>query len=152
MMRCVALARTQRLTRGRRPTGEKRDVCVFAGLRHAVVRLEPIAPAAQLRRVPGGELVAGRQEELRAEALQQGPPALISWQCGTQRADALGGNDRNQARLSGQGERAFVTSRIHFTHSGERVVLVADKQQVTPGACGVGRDLRNALKYRALEI
>src|SRR5688572_32679446 len=74
MMRCVDLARTQRLTRGRRPTGEKRDMCVFAGLRHAVVRLEPSAPAAQLCGVPGCERVAGRQEELRAEALQQGPP------------------------------------------------------------------------------
>ena len=104
------------------------------GLRHAVVRLQPIAPAAQLRRVPGGELVAGRQEDLRAEALQQRAPALVPRQRRAQRADALRGDDRNQPRLAGQRERALVAGRIRFTHCGEGVVLVADEQQVAPGA------------------
>lgn len=122
------------------------------GLRNAVVRLEAIAPAAQLRRVPGRELVAGRQEDLRAEALQQRPPTFIPRQSRAKRADALRGDDRNEPRLPGERERALVAGRIHFTHCGKCVVFVADKQQVAPDALRRGRDLRNALQYRALEI
>ena len=60
--------------------------------------------------------------------------------------------DRDQPRLTRQRERAFVTSRVHFTDRGECVVLVADEQQISPCALRIGRDLRDALEYRALKV
>ena len=67
----VALARDDRLVSGRRATSQERDVRVLAGLGEAVVRLEAVTPPAQFGGVPSGELVAGRKEDLVAEALEQ---------------------------------------------------------------------------------
>jgi hypothetical protein len=54
------------------------------------------------------------------KTLQQRPPALVTRQCRAERADALRGADRNQPRLSGERECAFVAGRINFTDGGER--------------------------------
>ena len=51
---------------------------------------------------------------------------------GSQRADALRRDDRNQPRLARQRERAFVAGRVGFADGRKGVVLVGDEQQVAP--------------------
>src|SRR5262245_51498884 len=116
------------------------------------MRLQRVASSAELGGVAGGELVARRQEHLRAETLEQRAPALIARQRGPQRTDALRGDNWNQPGLARERERPLVAGRIGFTDSGERVVLVADKQDVAPGAFGMGGDLGDPLQDGALEI
>ena len=96
------------------------------------MRLQAVASAAQFGRGARGELVAGGQEDLGAEALEQRAPGLVAWQRRPQGADALRRDDRNQPRLAGQRERALVAGRVGLADRGERVVLVADEEQVAP--------------------
>src|SRR5215510_7501002 len=95
--------------------------------RQCVVSLEPVPASAEIRGGASGEFIAGGEEQLRTEALQERPPAFVAWQSRTQRTDALSGHNRNQAGLPRQGERALVAGRVRLTDSGEGVVLVADE-------------------------
>ena len=127
-------------------------MCALAAFRKCVVGLEAIAPTAQIRRGSRRELVAGREEQLGSEALEQRAPTLVAWKRGTQRADALGRNDWNQPCLPRQREGALVARRVGFADGREGVVLVAHEQQVAPDPLRVSRDLRDALDDRALEV
>src|SRR5439155_22631778 len=59
---------------------------------------------------------------------------------------------RDQSRLARERERAFVARRIGFTDGCERVILVGDEQQISPGSVRICRNFRNPLQDRALEI
>src|SRR6185295_13433766 len=79
-LHAVELARRERLTGRRRAACEQRDVRALAGFGDGVPRFESVDATAQIRRELRGEFVAGRQEYLRAKALQQRAPALVAWQ------------------------------------------------------------------------
>src|SRR5581483_6243108 len=100
--------------------------------RQRVMRLEFVAASAQICGGTRGEFVACREEQLRPEALQERSPAFVSWQGRTERADALRGDNRNELRLTRQRKSPFVAGRVRFTNGRERVVLVADEQQIAP--------------------
>jgi hypothetical protein len=116
-----------------------------------VLRFEIPSPT-EIRGSARRELVAGGEQQFRPEALHEGPPRLVAMQRRPQRADALGGDDRDQARLSGEGEGAFIATRIRLTDRGKRVILVADKQEVASHARRLRGHLRNPLQHRALEV
>ena len=98
------------------------------------------------------EFVAGREEDLRAKTLEQRAPGFVASQSGSQRRNALRRDDGHQPRLTRERERTFVTGRVGFAHGRKGVVLVCHEQDVAPDAFGIGRNLRNALEYGALEI
>ena len=85
-----------------------------------VARLEPVRAPAQFRGDPRGELVAGREEHLGAEALQQRPPRFVAAERRSQRRDALRRDDRDQPRLARQRERALVAGRVGFARPWQR--------------------------------
>src|SRR4051812_1202817 len=116
------------------------------------MRFETILASAELGGIPCGELVAGGEKDLGSKTLEQRPPALLARKSGPERADALRGDNWDQPRLARQRKRTLIAGRIHFAHRRERVVLVADEQQVSPDALRMCRDLRDALKHGALEI
>src|SRR3954468_7689482 len=121
----VELARRQRLARGGGTSCQQRYVRALAGLRDGVPGLQAVDAAAQVGGKLRGELIAGGQEHLRSEALEQRPPALVTWQRRTQRTDALRGHDRNQARLARHGKRSLVSRRLRFAHGRKGVVSSA---------------------------
>src|SRR3954469_11590377 len=83
-LHAVELASGERLTRRSGATREERDVRALAGFRDREPRFEPVDSSAQIRRKLRGELVAGRQEYLGSNALEQGAPALVAGQRGTE--------------------------------------------------------------------
>src|SRR5438105_3254130 len=70
----VGLAGGQRLAGGDRASSQQRDVRTLAAFGERVPRLQAVGATAQLRRGPGGELVARGEEYLRAEALDERSP------------------------------------------------------------------------------
>ena len=96
----VRLARTERVLIGRRLAAQQRDVRADARLGDGVLRLQLVRSAAQFRRDLRCQFVAGREEQLRPEALQQRPPGIVASQCGSQGADALRRDDGNEPGLT----------------------------------------------------
>src|SRR4029079_16202339 len=66
-LHAVELARRERLTGRRRTAREQRDVRALARFRDGVPCFEPVDSSAQIRGELRRELVAGRQEHLRAK-------------------------------------------------------------------------------------
>src|SRR5262245_64518787 len=79
-LHAVELACGDRLTRCRRSAGEQGHVRALTLLGDRVARLQAVAATAQIRGELRGEFVARRQEDLRAETLEQRAPGLIAWQ------------------------------------------------------------------------
>src|SRR5690242_14798885 len=77
-LHAVELACRERLAGRRRAACEQRDVRTLAGFRDGVPRFESVDSSAQIRGKLRRELVAGRQEHLRAKTLEQRPPALVT--------------------------------------------------------------------------
>src|SRR5258708_1419522 len=82
-----------------RTTGHMADAGALPRLRNRVARLEALGLPAQIRRHARAEVVRQRQEDLRPESLEERPPRLAR-ERRAERADALGGDDRNALRLS----------------------------------------------------
>src|SRR6266849_3278057 len=76
----IRLGRAQGVFGGGGTARQERNMRAFAGFAKRVPRLEPVRAATKLRGNPRGEFVARRQEQLRAEALEQRAPALVARQ------------------------------------------------------------------------
>src|SRR5437773_2838362 len=99
-----------------------------------------------------GEFVGRGEEHLRPKTLEQCAPGFLAMDGGSERADALRGDDRNEPRLPAQRERALVAGWVGVAGRGEAVILVANEQQIPPRFLRRRRDPWNAPEDGALEV
>src|ERR1700686_1194352 len=97
---------------------------VVPTLREVVTYLELVFASAQLAGGSGREIIRECEEYLRAECLQKCTPCFTG-QSRLKRTDALGSDDWNALRLSGETEELLVARWLAFTNGGEMLVLVA---------------------------
>src|ERR1700684_3121731 len=92
-----------------------------------------------------------RENDLGAEGLEQRAPAF-SGERGSQRADALRGDDGDALRLSGETEEFLVASGIALTDGGKVLVFVAEEENLAEILLGMRLDFRNAVEHGALKL
>ena len=81
----------------------------------------------------------------------QGAPAL-AWECRSQRADALRGDDGNALWLARQAKELFIADRLVFTDRGEVLVFIAEEQDLAEVVVLVCLDGWDAVQDGAFEI
>src|SRR5476651_144258 len=72
----VRLGGTDRGPMRGRAARQHADACILPGLGDRIARLETLGLAAEIRRHVRAEVIRQRQEDLRAESLQERPPRL----------------------------------------------------------------------------
>src|SRR6267154_2333672 len=136
---------------GHGPPCKQADVRIITALRKVVAGLEAVfAPA---KRTSGfrGEVIRQREKHFGSEGLEQGPPRLTR-QCGFERADTLGRDDRYALGLARQTEELFIAGGFALPDRGEVLVLVAEEKDLAEILFRVGFDLRDAIQDSTLEI
>src|SRR5258707_5926636 len=117
----------------------------------AVADFELVLASAEMARRARGEVIRQREENLGAEGLEKGTPAFAR-QRGSQRADALGGDDGDAFRLARQAEEFLVAGGIAFANGCKVLVFVAKEENLPEILLGVSLDFRNAIEDGALKI
>src|SRR6202140_4340803 len=97
---------------------------VVPTLGEVVTDLELVFASAQLAGGSGREIIRESEEYLRAECLQKCTPCFTG-QSRLKGTDALGSNNWNALRLSGETEELLVARWLAFTNGGEMLLLVA---------------------------
>ena len=136
---------------GQRIPGEQTDAGIMAAFRQVVADFEPVFAPAQVTRSPGRKVVGKSEKDFGPEGLEQCPPA-VSRQGGSERTDALRGDDRNALRLPGKTEELFIACRVALAHGREVLILVAQKQDLTEVLLGICFNLRHAIEDGAFEV
>src|SRR5260370_9349445 len=117
----ITFARAQSRLVCRSPPGEHAHAGILPVFREAVIELELLFLAAELRGALGAEVVRERQEDLRAEGLQKRSPRFAG-QGGPERTHALGRHNRDAEGLPRERKELLVARWIVFADCGERVV------------------------------
>jgi len=150
-VRAVALRSNDIRFVGERLAGEPTDLGVVPAFRQAIADFEPVFASAEVARCLRGEIIGQRQENLGAEGLEERAPAFAG-QRGSQRADALCGDDRDALWLAREAEEFLVAGRIAFANGCEVLIFVAKEENLPEILFGMRFDFRNAIKHGALKI
>src|ERR1700680_2212055 len=112
---CVVAFRSRnvRLVR-QRLSCEQAYTGVVPALGEVVTDLELVFASAQLAGGSGREIIRKCEEYLRAECLQKCTPCFTG-QSRLKRTDALGSDDWNALRLSGEAKELFIAGRLALT-------------------------------------
>jgi len=109
--------------------GEPTDLGVVPAFRQAVADLELVFASTEIARRPR-EKSSDNERKILVRKVWRSVRQLFAGQRGSQRADALGGDNRDALRLAREAEEFLVAGRIAFAHGREVLVFVAKEENL----------------------
>src|SRR5882762_10657136 len=130
---------------------QEADTSVVAALGQVVTHFQSIFFPAEFACRACREVIRKGQENLCAESLEQRPPG-IARQSRFERADALGGDDRNALRLPRETEELFIPGRLILSDRSKVMIFVTQKEDLSKVAIRIGFDSRNSIENGSLKV